>query len=109
MLISQKNEKKHALLMATTGRCVRHCSPGSTRATGSTRRNDSCSCGHCCCCCICSLAKCRATTQSFEFKKKLLSHKRRPQLGAASAMDLKSAGGHLPQAKRCWQNETRKK
>jgi hypothetical protein len=39
-------------------------------------------------------------TQSFEFKKELLSHKRRPQLGAASAMDLKSAKGHWPQAKK---------
>jgi hypothetical protein len=46
-------------------------------------------------------------TQSFEFKKELLSHKRRPQLGAASAKDPKSSKGHLPLAKRLWQNEIR--
>jgi hypothetical protein len=48
------------------------------------------------------------STQSFEFKKEM-SHKRRPQLGAASTKDLKSSRGRLPQAKRLSQNKIRDK
>merc|ERR1712039_1055795 len=49
------------------------------RATGPTKRNDSCSCGKCCRCCICSLAKCRATTH------KTLNSKRAGVAQAAAA------------------------
>merc|ERR1712014_394567 len=103
----RKKKKKHALLTAATGRCARHCSrdpqepqaqPGAMTPAHAGTVAVAAS----------ALWPSAEQQQSFEFKKELLSHKQRPQLGAAAAKDLKSSEDHLPRAKIIWRNELSK-